>query len=100
ARDVWNQYFYPILGHKDAPILAIYSHMIDGGMYLPDYPIGHIIQFQIEEYIKDKNLATEMERMCIQGSITPTLWIRQAVGEDLSVQPILKATAKALKQLS
>jgi len=100
ARDVWNQYFFPILGHKDAPILAIYSHMIDGGMYLPDYPIGHIIQFQIEEYIKDKNLATEMERMCIQGSITPTLWIRQAVGEDLSVQPILKATAKALKVLS
>ena len=100
SRDVWNQYFFPILGHKDAPILAIYSHMIDGGMYLPDYPIGHIIQFQIEEYIKDKNLATEMERMCIQGSITPTLWIRQAVGEDLSVQPILKATAKALKVLS
>lgn len=100
ARDVWNEYFYPVLGHKDAPILAIYSHMIDGGMYLPDYPLGHIIQFQIEEYIKDKNLATEMERMCVQGSITPTLWIRQAVGEDLSVKPILKAAATALKKLS
>ena len=100
ARDVWNEYFYPVLGHKNAPILAIYSHMIDGGMYLPDYPIGHIIQFQIEEYIKDKNLATEMERMCVQGSITPTLWIRQAVGEDLSVQPILKAVTGALKELS
>jgi len=100
ARDVWNQYFYPVLGHKDTPILAIYSHIIDGGMYLPDYPIGHIIQFQIEEYIKEKNLAKEMERMCIQGSITPTLWIRQAVGDDLSVQPMLKAATKAIKVLS
>ena len=100
ARNVWNQYFYPVLGHKDAPILAIYSHMIDGGMYLPDYPIGHIIQFQIEEYIKGKNLGQEMERMCVQGSITPTVWMKQAVGENISVEPILKAANKALKELS
>ena len=99
ARNVWNQYFYPVLGHKDAPILAIYSHMIDGGMYLPDYPIGHIIQFQIEEYIKGKNLGQEMERMCVQGSITPTVWMKQAVGENISVDPILKAANKALKDL-
>lgn len=99
AREVWNRYFYPVIGHKDAPILAIYSHMIDGGLYLPDYPIGHIIQFQIEEYIKDKNLAVEMERMCVQGAITPNLWIKQAVGQDISVEPILKAAGKALKAL-
>ncbi|MGC9365122.1 MAG: hypothetical protein ACP5FZ_11210 [Fidelibacterota bacterium] len=99
ARDVWNQYFYPVLGHKDAPILAIYSHMIDGGMYLPDYPLGHIIQFQIEEYIKGKNLGQEMERMCVQGSITPTLWMEQAVGDNISVTPLLTAANKALKAL-
>lgn len=99
AQDVWNQYFYPVLGHKDAPILAIYSHMIDGGMYLPDYPIGHIIQFQIEEYIKGKNLGHEMKRMCVQGSITPTLWMEQAVGDNISVTPLLTAADKALKAL-
>jgi len=99
AQDVWNRYFYPVLGHKDAPILAIYSHMIDGGMYLPDYPLGHIIQFQIEEYIQGKNLGQEMERMCVQGSITPTLWMEQAVGESISVTPLLKAAGKALKVL-
>jgi len=99
AREVWNRYFYPVLGHKDAAILAIYSHMIDCGLYLPDYPIGHIIQFQIEEYIKGKNLAIEMERMCVQGAITPNLWIKQAVGQDISVEPILKAAGKALKAL-
>ncbi|MBU4446129.1 hypothetical protein KJ656_13800 [bacterium] len=100
AREVWSRYFYPVLGHKDAPILAIYSHMIDGGLYLPDYPIGHIIQLQIEEFIKDKNLAVEMERMCVQGSITPNLWIQQAVGENISIKPTIKAAEKALKALS
>jgi hypothetical protein len=100
AKDIWNQYFFPVLGHKDAPILAVYSHMIDCGLYLPDYPIGHIIQLQIEEFIKDKNLAVEMERMCVQGSITPNLWIQQAVGENISIKPTIKAAEKALKALS
>ncbi len=99
AKDIWNKYFYPVLGHKDATILAIYSHMIDAGLYLPDYPVGYIIQFQIEEYIKEKNLANEMERMCKLGSITPDYWIKQAVGESISVEPLLKAARRALKAI-
>ncbi len=97
AKDVWNEYFYPVFGQKDVPILAIYSHMIDGGMYLPDYPLGHIIAFQIEQYIKGKNLAREMERMCTQGSINPNFWMKNAVGNDISVEPLLKAADEALK---
>jgi len=100
ARDVWNTYFYPVLGHQDAPILAIYSHMIDAGLYLPDYPIGHIIQFQIEEYIKGKNLGQEMQRMCVQGAITPNLWMELAVKDEISIEPLLKAAGKALKATS
>jgi len=100
ARDIWNRYFEPVIGHRDTPILAIYSHMIDGGMYLPDYPIGHIIQFQIEEYIRDKNLGQEMERMCIAGAITPKAWMKNAVGDEISVEPLLKAAARALKVLN
>jgi len=38
--------------------------------------------------------------MCVQGSITPTVWMKQAVGENISVEPILKAANKALKELS
>ncbi|HNZ37176.1 MAG TPA: hypothetical protein PKN58_06170, partial [Candidatus Marinimicrobia bacterium] len=64
AKRVWNEYYYPVIGKKDSEILAIYSHMIDSGLYLPDYPLGHLISFQIEQYIKGKNLAREMERMC------------------------------------
>ena len=33
-------------------LLGVYSHMIDAFLYLPDYPIGHLIAFQIEEQMK------------------------------------------------
>ena len=45
AREIWNQYYAPIFNVKDQPILAIYSHMIDSTLYLPDYPLGYVIQF-------------------------------------------------------
>ena len=43
ATEVWNEYYAPVLGVKDSPILAIYSHAIDNPLYLSAYPIGHII---------------------------------------------------------
>ena len=48
AIDVWNQYYAPVFGVKDSPILAIYSHMIDNPLYLSNYPVGHLIDFQLE----------------------------------------------------
>ena len=47
AKQVWNKYFAPVLGMEDQILLAVYSHIIDAGMYTPDYPLGYIIQFQI-----------------------------------------------------
>jgi len=96
ARDVWNQYWAPLIGQKDSEILAIYSHMIDIGLYLPDYSLGHIIMFQIEDYLRDKNLAVEMERMCRLGRLTPEAWMQDAVGQPISVAPLLQATRKAV----
>lgn len=96
AIEGWNQYYAPVLGQKDSPLPAIYSHMIAYGLYLPDYPLGHIIDFQIEEYMKDKNLALEMERMCRLGAITPDQWMQEAVGAPISVEPMLVAAKKAL----
>ncbi|RPI24874.1 MAG: hypothetical protein EHM61_15935 [Acidobacteria bacterium] len=96
AREVWNEHYAPVFGVRDVPILAIYSHLIDGAMYLPDYPIGHIISFQIESYLKGKNLGVEMERMCRLGCLTPSLWMEQAVGTPLSTQPLLQAAEQAV----
>jgi hypothetical protein len=97
AIEIWNRYYAPVLGVKDTPLLAIYSHMVAYPLYLPDYPIGHLIDFQIEQYIQGRSLATEMERMCVQGKITPDAWMRGAVGAPLSAAPINAAAADALK---
>ena len=99
AQQVWNQYFAPYLGEKDSPILAIYSHMIDSPLYLPNYPYGHIIQFQLEQQLKDKNIADEIQRIYPAGRLTPQHWMRHAVGSEASTKPLLDASAKALEQL-
>jgi hypothetical protein len=95
AKEVWNSYFSSVFGIKDSPLLAVYSHMINNGLYLPDYPIGHVIAFQIEDYFKSHPLAKEMERMCSQGRLTPNVWLKQAIGSPISAQPLLDAAEKA-----
>ncbi len=104
AKELWNKYFEPMFGIKDSPILAIYSHMVAYGLYLPDYSVGFMIQAQIEAFlkgddlatIKGRNLAREMERMCVQGRISPDVWMKGAVGSELSPDAMLKAAEDAL----
>ncbi|HEV2717481.1 MAG TPA: hypothetical protein VGU64_19595, partial [Terriglobales bacterium] len=52
AKDIWNRYYAPVFNQKDVVLLAVYSHMIDSFLYLPDYSIGHLIAAQIEEQMK------------------------------------------------
>jgi len=33
---------------RDVILLGVYSHMINYFLYLPDYPIGHLIAHQVE----------------------------------------------------
>ncbi|MBN2136088.1 MAG: hypothetical protein JW737_10175 [Acidobacteria bacterium] len=97
AKDVWNKYYADVFGTKDEIILAIYSHMIDSTLYLPDYPIGHVAEFQMHKYMEGKNLGEEMVRMCSAGRLVPQLWMQNAVGSPLSTEPMLKAVNEALK---
>ncbi len=97
ATEVWNKYFAPVLGVRDSPILAIYSHMVEVPLYLPNYSYGQIIEFQIEEYLKNKDFPAEIDRMYSQGNLTPQQWMKGAVGEKISAQPILNALDAALK---
>lgn len=62
ARDVWNRYYEPVLGTHDSPILAIYSHMINAPMYLPNYPYGHIVQFQLEQHLSSFRTLRSLQR--------------------------------------
>jgi hypothetical protein len=40
-----------------------------------------------------------MIRMCSQGRLTPNIWMNQAVGNKVSIQPLLNATAEAVKKV-
>ena len=101
ASDVWNQYYYPVLGEKDSPLLAIYLHMVGYALYLPAYPIGNLVQYQLEEHLATcatpAEWAKEYTRIYQQGCLTPDAWMRGAVGSPMSVEPILKAVREQLK---
>jgi len=99
AKDIWNKYYADVFGVKDQPILAIYSHMIDAPLYLSAYPVGLLINFQIEQYIQDKEFSVEIERMLKNGRLIPQLWMEKAVGEKLSNQPLLIATKEAIEAI-
>lgn len=95
AKDVWNQYYEPVLGEHDCILLGVYSHMVNAPMYLPNYPLGHIVQYQLEEHLaKSKNqleFAREYMRIYRLGRLTPKQWMIEAVGEAPSIEPILRA---------
>ncbi len=97
AKDVWNKYYADVFGTKDETILAIYSHMIDNPLYLSAYPLGHLIDFQLEKQFQGKNFATEVQRIFEQGRLIPQLWMKGGVGQPLAIEPTLEAAAKALE---
>ncbi|EPX56395.1 hypothetical protein D187_007737 [Cystobacter fuscus DSM 2262] len=99
AQETWDRYYAPVLGGQGTPLLGIYSHMISYPLYLADYPLGHLIAFQIEEHLqKSGKLGAEFERMASQGALTPDVWMTKATGAPVSAEPLLHATEKALGQ--
>ncbi|HUP61091.1 MAG TPA: hypothetical protein VNA69_11790 [Thermoanaerobaculia bacterium] len=97
AKDVWNKYFAPVFRKRDVVLLGVYAHMVNNFLYLPNYPIGHLIAHQIEEQIeKTGNLGAEFERMSRYGSLPPDMWMKHATGAPVGAGALLHATEKAL----
>lgn len=100
AREVWNKYFAPIFHQRDVTLLAIYSHMINSFLYLPDYPIGHMIAFQIDRQMeKAGSIGPEFERMTTVGNVTPDVWMTRATGAPVGPEALLAETEKALGEI-
>ncbi|MHB8800574.1 MAG: hypothetical protein ACYDBY_19190 [Thermoanaerobaculia bacterium] len=100
AKETWNRFYAPVFGLRDSSILAVYSHMIDSFLYLPDYPVGHLIAFQIERHVEKAGVVgPEVERMTRQGRISPDLWMQGAVGAPVGSEALLEAAAEALVEL-
>jgi hypothetical protein len=84
---------------EDQNILAVYSHMIEIPLYLPAYPLGHLIHFQLNEHFEGKDMGAEIQRIYALGRLSPQYWMQKAVGSKLSAEPLLKATSLALEQV-
>ncbi len=101
SKEVWNEYFAEIFNRRDVVLLGVYSHMIHSFLYLPDYPIGHLIALQVEEQMeKAGDLGGEFERMSKMGNVTPDLWMRNATGKPVGPEALLAATGHALEKVS
>lgn len=96
AKEIWNEYYADVFGEEDTPLLAIYSHMIQSPLYLMNYPYGRLIMFQLEDHIAGKDFASEVMRIFSLGQLTPRHWMQQAVGRQISNQPLFNAVEKAL----
>ena len=96
ARDVWNRWFAPAYGVSDSTLLGIYSHMVSSILYLPDYPIGHLIAHQISEHMASEPIGPEFERLSRIGRLTPDQWMIEATGSPISAEPMLEAVRRAL----
>ena len=100
AKEVWNRYYSGVFGTRDAVLLAVYSHMIDSTLYLPDYPVGYMIAFQIEQQMEKAGaIGPEFERMATVGNIAPDLWMKKATGAPVGAEALLAATRSALDDL-
>lgn len=102
AKTVWNTYYEPVLGEHDCILLGVYSHMVNAPMYLPNYPLGHIVQYQLEEhlarYTSPQAFAQEYRRIYQLGRLTPKEWLIQAVGEAPTIEPILRAVDRITRR--
>ena len=100
SKEIWNKYYAGVFGEEDVLLLGIYSHMIHSLLYLPDYPIGHMIAFQVEEQMKKVgNIGSEFERMAKAGRIAPDLWMKNATGSQVGAEALLEAVSRALKEI-
>lgn len=101
ARQLWNEHYAPVFGPRDVTLLAVYSHMIRDVLYLPDYPIGHLIAFQLDAQMKKAGrLGAEFERVATYGNVTPDLWMQHATGTPVGPEALLEATQRALTEVT
>jgi hypothetical protein len=101
AKKVWNRWYAPIFRTRDVTLLACYAHMVDEFLYLPDYPLGHMIAAQIEEQIeKAGSVGAEFERMATMGNVTPDLWMRDATGAGVGPEALLARASASLSRIS
>jgi hypothetical protein len=97
--EVWAQYYARIFGAEGYGLMSVYSHMLWCSFYLADYSMGYVIAYQVRKYLATRKFAPEMERMCALGCIYPEEWMKAAVGQGVSAEPLLSDVQKAAARI-
>jgi len=97
SKRIWNKYYAPVFGSKDEIILGIYSHMVSYPLYLSAYSFGQMIEYQVDTHLRKSDFSDEVDRIYKLGRLTPQVWMKEAVGEKLSVKPMQDKVRKVLK---
>jgi len=97
---IWKDFYARIFGPEGYGLMSVYSHILWCSFYLADYSLGYVIAYQVRKFLAARKFAPEMERMCALGSIYPESWMKAAVGQTISANPLLRdaeaACARAL----
>lgn len=97
--EVWAEFYARIFGPEGHGLMSVYSHMLWCSFYLADYSMGYVIAYQVRKFLSTRKFAPEMERICALGSIYPESWMKAAVGESISAQPLLRDAAAACARM-
>jgi hypothetical protein len=97
--EIWAAHYARVFGPEGYGLVSVYSHMLWCDLYLADYPLGYVIAYQVRKYLRHRDLASEMQRMCRLGGIYPDSWMQAAVGAPITVKPLLEDTRAALAAL-
>ncbi len=97
--EVWDEFYARIFGAAGHGLMSVYSHMLWGEFYLAEYPLGYVLAYQVRKHLEGRPLAKDMERICALGRIYPEDWMKAAVGQKISVEPLLDDTRAALHRL-
>lgn len=100
TKNIWNKYYADVFGSKDEIVLGIYSHMVSYPLYLSAYSFGQMIEYQVDTHLRKGNFSDEVDRIYKLGRLTPQAWMKEAVGEKLSVQPMQDKLREVLKSLN
>ena len=99
AQEVWNQYYAPVLGGKDATLLGdllAHGRLLPLPARLPARPPDRVPGRGALREV-GRPLGAEFERVARYGSVTPDLWMKNATGEPLSAGPLFRAAEAALE---
>jgi len=95
--EIWNKYYASVFGGiKDQHILSLYNHFITGSLYLFNYFIGDVVMFQLYDAFMPGNLEDGLKNACCEGQTLPELWMLHAVGEKISLKPLMGTAQKAI----